>query len=253
MVTFVMFASPLKANPILLNGSFENFTGGNAGAPSQLNDTGTGGYTQLTSWAAGPGSSGLLAFLIAPGAADTTGSLDVRFSDTFYLWGPGANGGGVANGLPATSPDGGNYVALDGAPAYRGVGISQTLTGLTAGASYSVSFDWAAAQQNGFNGATTESVQVSFGTQTQTTSVYNLPSHGFSGWMSQTFDFTAASSSQVLNFLAVGTPDGLPPFALLDGVSVNPVPEPGYVTLLLSILGLMGGLSVRRSKKRSKS
>jgi hypothetical protein len=156
----------------------------------------------------------------------------------------------VSNGLPASSPDNGGYVALDAAPSLRGGGISQTLTGLTAGGSYAVSFYWAAAQQHGFNGATTEAVQVSFGTQTQTTTTFNLPSHGFSGWMSKTFAFTADGATDVLNFLSLGGPDGLPPFVLLDGVSVNPTPEPGSLTLVLG--GLLGGLGFVRWKRRLK-
>jgi hypothetical protein len=239
-----------KAN-LIINGNFQSFTGGFGGAASQINDTGTGGYTQLTGWTAGPGSSGLLGFLIPSGAADTTGVHDVRFNDTFQLWGPGAGGGSVANGLTATSPDGGNYVAMDAAPSLRGSGISQTLAGLTPGTSYLVSFYWAAAQQHGFDGATTESVQVTFGGQTQTTPTFNNASHGFSGWMTNVFNFTANSANPVLTFLSVGGPDGLPPFVLLDGVSVNAaVPEPGSLTLVLG--GLFGGLGFLRWKKRLK-
>lgn len=237
-----------KAN-LIINGDFQAYTGGFSGAASQINDTGTGGYTLLTGWSAGPGSSGLLGFLFTSGAADTTGAHDVRFNDTFLLWGPGVNGGSVANGLPATSPNGGNYVALDSAPTYRGSGISQTLTGLTAGANYAVSFYWAATQQHGFDGDTTDSVQVSFGSQTQTTATVNNPSHGFSGWMSATFNFTADSTTDVINFLSLGGPDGLPPFVLLDGVSVNATtPEPGSLTLVFG--GLLSGLGLLRWKRR---
>jgi hypothetical protein len=246
------FSTSAQALNLITNGNFSTFTGGFSGAPSQINDTGTGGYTELTGWTAGPGSSGLLGFLIPSGAADTTGVHDVRFNDTFLLWGPGAGGGSVANGLPASSPDGGNYVAMDAAPSLRGSGISQTLTGLTTGHTYSVSFYWAAAQQHGFDGATTEAVQVSFGSQTQTTSTFNNASHGFSGWMSALFTFTADSSTPVINFLSLGGPDGLPPFVLLDGISVTATanPEPGSLTLMLG--GLLGGLGFLRWKRRFK-
>ena len=47
----------------------------------------------------------------------------------------------------------------------------------------------------------------------------------FSGWMTESFKFTANSTSELLSFLAVGTPSGnVPPFALLDGVSLTAVP-----------------------------
>jgi hypothetical protein len=246
-----------RAN-LVTNASFESYTGGfgTPAAPSQLADSGSGaGYTTLTGWTIGPGSSGTLAFLIASGAGDTTGSHDVRFNDTFTLWGPSNSATSDPQRQPgnpaltASSPDGGNYVALDGAATYRGAGLSQTLTGLSAGRVYQVSFFWAAAQQHGFDGPTTESVQVTFGSSSQTTAVYNLASHAFSGWMFQSFNFTASAASQTLNFLAIATPDGQPPFALLDGVTVvQQVPEPGTMSLLVT--GLLG-VGVARLRQRA--
>jgi len=82
------------------------------------------------------------------------------------LWGPND---GSANGLPASSPDGFNYVGADGA--FQVGAISQTITGLTVVAQYTVGFWWGAAQQDGFTGATTEQWQVSLGGQTQYTSI----------------------------------------------------------------------------------
>ena len=186
-----------------------------------------------------------MAFLIAPGTADTTGSHDVRFNDTFLLW--GTNDGGL-NTIPTSSPNGGNYVALDADTAYTGSGISQQLGGLVAGQKYAVSFYWAATQQQGFDGATTEAVKVGFGTNSQTTTTYNLPSHAFSGWMSQTFTFTAQTATDTLSFLAVGGPNGLPPFSLLDGVTVTQLPEPAALPLVG--LGLAAIPVVRKLRKR---
>jgi hypothetical protein len=176
----IFAASRANATLTFTNGNFSSFSNATTGVPSQLGDSGTGGYTKLTGWTVGQGSSGLLAFLIASSTADTTGSHDVRFNDTFLLW--GANDGGL-NTIPASSPNGGNYVALDADTTYSGSGISQQLGGLVAGQKYAVSFYWAASQQHGFDGATTESVRVGFGTNTPTTATYNLASHAFSGWM----------------------------------------------------------------------
>lgn len=79
----------------------------------------------------------------------------------------------------------------------------------------------------------------------------NVAGEGFSGWLNQTFDFVATGSSEVLSFLAAGTPAGVPPFALLANVSVTVAPEPAGITVMLSgIAGLMGFAWVRRWRIR---
>ncbi len=214
----------------------------NGGFESTTNGAGQLGYnTNATGWT----TSGYN-FLFTPGSADTTGA-DGQYG-SLQIWGPG---NGSNNGLPATSPDGGNYVAADGA--FQVGAISQTINGLVAGDSYNVSFYWAGAQQQSFNGPNTEQWQVSLGSETQSTGVYDNPSHGFSGWQQQSFTFTADSSSDVLSFLAVGTPSGVPPFSLLDGVSVNPTPEPGYLIPACSFLALLFGMRVLKSRKAVKA
>jgi hypothetical protein len=74
-------------------------------------------------------------------------------------------------------------------------------------------------------------------------------SEGFTGWQTDSFTFTATSTSEVLSFLAVGTPAGVPPFTLLDGISVTQTPEPQ--SLVLFATGLIGvsGLVRRRFQK----
>jgi len=224
-VALLMLATPAQAD-LITNGSFES-NGGNG----QL-----GFNTSATDWSI----SGGYTFLYAPGTADTTGA-NGEFGNV-GLWGPG---NGVSNGLPATSPDGGYYIAQDSD--FQQAAITQTINGLTAGDTYAVGFWWAAAQQSGFTGPTVSQWQVSFGSETQTTTAIDLPSQGFSGWQYQTFDFTADGTSDLLSFFATGSPQGPPHFALLDGVSVNPTPEPGTLPLLFT--GLMGGLGVLRSRK----
>ena len=137
-------------------------------------------------------------------------------------------------------------MAADGA--YEVGAISQTVSNLFVGNSYSLSFYWAGAQQSGFSGVNTEAWQVSLGTETYTTSIATNVSHGFTGWVQQTFNFTATSTNEVLSFLAKGTPPGVPPFSVLDGVSMTevasptPAPEPstlqyGAVALLFVFAG----------------
>lgn len=161
------------------------------------------------------------------------------------LWGPND---GSDNGLPASSPDGGNFVGADGA--YDVGAITQTINGLTAGDTYTVGFWWAGAQQSGFTGSNTEQWQVSLGSQTQSTSVVDNVSHGFTGWTYQTFTYTASSASEVLSFLAVGTPSGEPPFSLLDGVTLYAsAPEPSSWILVLGAMGAAGGLRRLRPQR----
>lgn len=124
---------------------------------------------------------------------------------------------------------------------------------MTVGHTYQLSFYWAGAQQSGFTGATTDKWTASLGAQSFDTSVVALPSHGFTGWSQQTFTYTATSTSELLSFLATGTPSGVPPFALLDGVSlvdtsVPSVPDSASTGVLfgLSALALVAAPRLRR-------
>lgn len=150
----------------------------------------------------------------APGEATVNG-----YGNT-YIWGPQ---NGSANGLPATSPLGGNYIAMDGA--YEVAAVSQTIKGLTVGQIYTLTFYWAGAQQQGYTGITTDSLTVTLGTDSMTTGTVTVASEGFSGWTEQSFNYTATGTSETLSFLANGTPNGEPPFALLGNVSLQIVPD----------------------------
>jgi len=226
---------------LVVNGSFEStgtslstWTGGSTVGPTGWNSS---GYN----------------FLFTPGSADTTGVNGV--DGNLKLWGPND---GSNNGLPATSPDGGNYIGADGA--YSVGAITQTLSALTIGQTYAVSFYYAAAQQSGYTSTTTEGWTVGLGGSAKqnvdiTTAGSPLPSHGFSGWISTTLDFTADSTSDVLSFLAYGTPSSEPPFSLLDGVSVDAVaaPEPSSLIGGGLVLLALGGSSLLRFRKQKQA
>lgn len=225
-----VFALSAQATNLVTNGDFESTTAGVGQLGYNTNASGwtTNGYN----------------FLFASGTADTTG-VNGQYGN-LKLWGPND---GSANGLTSSSPSGGNFIGADGD--FHVDAITQTINNLIAGNSYTLDFSWAGAQQSPYNGASTEQWKVSLGGQTLSTSVVNLASHGFSGWMHESFTYIASSSTEVLSFLAVGGPSGLPPFVLLDGVSLNAtaVPEPETLTLLgIGLLGCLGFF--KQQKKR---
>lgn len=238
-------ASAQAATNLVVNGGFE-ITGPNG--PNFEFDR----DTTFPGW-----SSAGYNFGFAPGTADTTGSTTSQYG-SLKLWGP-ANG--ADNGLTAASPFGGNFVAADGA--FQTAAIYQQLSGLTAGKQYVVTFAYAGAQQFGFDGATTEAWAVNLGTTIPTdqqrrdgtlastvqfTETLQNANHGFTGWRTASFTFTAQSANDFLSFLAIGTPDGLPPFTLLDGVTATAaVPEPATWGLMLVGFGLVGAAARRRS------
>lgn len=231
-VTLLACATAAQAVELVTNGDFEQtLTAGSKEFGSRFPSQ------QLTGWATDGYN-----FVFQSGTADTTGA-NGEYGG-LQLWGPG---NGVANGLPAASPTGGNYVAADGA--FSVDSIRQTITGLQPGMAATLTFYWAGAQQQGFNGVTTEQWQVSLGSETQSTAVVTNADHGFTGWVQQTFTFTPTSSTAVLSFLAIGTPNGEPPFSLLDGVSLqqDTVPEPAAWAMLVTGFGVVGLAMRRRS------
>ncbi len=205
---------PLPATSVL-NGSFSNV--GTATSSFSINLD-----TTLPDWTATPSGSAELDCLVFANA-------------TTNICGTQADGGGQSFWqFPGPSPDGGNYVAVDGVSTYA-TPLTQTFTGankLIAGQRYEITFWQAAAQQTGFTGATTEQWQVSLGgSASQLSTLMNTPSEGDVGWNLVTMTFTAGAS-QVLQFVAKGTPNGQPPFVLLDGVTITEVPEPGTLAMI---------------------
>lgn len=167
---------------------------------------------------------------------------------TVTPFGGGFGAAGLYGNQAVNSVDrSGWYFGSDGDQFLRG-SIDQQLNNLSVGQQYTVQFSQAAGQQNGYTGSTTERWNVSFGGTSQLSSLITINGTAtqVTDWQPQTMTFTANASSQVLSFLAVGTPTGLPPFSLLSGVSVT-VPEP------FTIIGtLIGGTAALRLRKRLK-
>ena len=224
--------APAHATPAITNGGFETVT---ATASTEFGTRYAGQV--VTGWT----TSGYN-FLFTSGTADTTGAAN-EYGQQLKLWGPGD---GSANGLPASSPAGGNFVGADGA--FGQAAIQQTVSNLDVNSVASITFDWAGAQQYNFDGNTTEAWQVTLGNEMHSTPVVQNVNHGFTGWQQTTLSFVVTSTTEVLSFLALGTPAGEPPFSLLDGVSITEVPEPTSLAIMGTGLAVAGLLARRRMK-----
>jgi len=179
-------------------------------------------------------------------------------SPTFSCGSPPPDPPGLGGSSPFTlSPNGGNFLSLDGDPVASGE-VQQTIlgAGLTNGHWYTLSFYWAATELQNKTLAPgvslTERIDYRLGTQTFSTGTITQPnSHTFSGWqlVTNTFQYTGPSgTNQTLAFLSVGTPTGRPPVALLDGVSLTDTPEPATMALLS--IGVAGLIFARRPNRR---
>jgi len=210
------------------------------------------GYnTTLSSWTTVSGSYSFLfnsSTLDSAAPFNTTGAL----GDSGYVTMTGP-GNGTANGL-ALSPAGGWVLGVDADYENQG-GISQSITGLTMGKEYAVSFYWGGVEQFGFSGVTSEGWNVSLGGGTpQSVDDGSLASGAFSGWNLATLDFTANAGTETLSFLAEGTGgSGLPPFSLLDGVSISQVttaPDAASTAVLLGLATSAMGIAARFRRAR---
>lgn len=146
--------------------------------------------------------------------------------------------------------------------AYR-EGVSQSVSGLSIGATYEISFSHA----NGlffnpgspgfYEGVGTpggwevliDGSSILLAASTNDNSVAAL--EHTSDWQTSTATFSATSTTHEIQFIAY-KPDGSqdPTFQFLDEVSVTVVPEPS--TLMLSLLGLFGLFSARIYKRSVK-
>jgi PEP-CTERM motif len=224
-IALAIGTSAHAATDLVTNGSFTSST---YGATNNQFGTGFGGQG-VTGWTGNGG------YNIYFGTSPQTNAFSQYAPSTGEHFGDNFN---------ALSSDGGAFVALDGDTDVQG-GISQILTDLDTTKTYTLTFDWAAAQLANRSGPITEQFQVSFGGQTFFTPVLSVPTQGFSGWRTATMFFTPTSATQTLQFLSIGTPGNLPPMGVLDGVSLT-VPEPATWAMMLVGFGGIGAMIRRR-------
>ncbi|HEY2356695.1 MAG TPA: PEPxxWA-CTERM sorting domain-containing protein [Phenylobacterium sp.] len=211
---------------LVTNGSFSS----GPGASTQFGGSVAPYNTQpVTGWTGGSGNPTDLQFYF------------VGNTNAANQW----NDGGAHFGAGFTpSPDGGAFVGLDGDLLAEG-SISQVITGLVVGQTYTLTFNWAASQLVNRTLPTTEELHVTFGNSSYDTAIMHEPSQGFSGWLTESVSFKADATTQTLKFLSIGSPNGEPPIALLDGVSLT-VPEPSTWAMMLVGFGGIGAMVRRR-------
>ena len=149
------------------------------------------------------------------------------------------------------SADGGSYLGvqdLDGfKPRINVQGITQTVSGLQVGATYSLTF--LSMSNHDGNGAT-QDWDVSFGGQSQAGESTAPNPNETGNWVQSSMTFTATSTSQALTFVAQYLPGSVPEMLNLDGVvleKVSSVPEPSSWALMLA--GLGGALAIARRRR----
>jgi hypothetical protein len=231
-------ASAAMASPLITNGSFSSTTATqvSGGVTYGTNITGS----ELTGW-----TIGACAYYCS--AAGQNPLFDFQMLQNSYTNGVLYNGSAVipfySAGPGALSSTYTNAIAVDAAN--LDAPLQQTVTNLTVGDTYVLSFYQASTQavDSHVNGAFTGNWAVSLGGQTVNSATMTNPQNSNTGWVLQTLSFTATSASETLSFLATSPSTGQPPFLLLADVSMS-VPEPGSLAMLAA--GMGGLLLLRR-------
>ena len=242
------------------SGNFQAFTGNGNSLTSTINN-----------WSAKANGNSALSFIY--GGNYTAPVSDVPFGSFTLNNTVAVSASAAANAGQVNN----NFLVVDADPNYN-LAIYQTLTGLSAGTQYAVSFYQAAGAQgppSQFTPTGTVGWDVTLGTDlvggiytagafvptsapgadangnvTKLSPLTYVETNGnFTGWTQQTVTFTATAATETLSFLAQGTGAiAGPPVLFLDGVSITATPEPGTIAIAglgLTVLGMLR----RRNRK----
>ena len=265
----MLLAYDVKATNLITNGNFTSTTlsGSNYFTGSNI----------LTGWTVSTSTTNFVYFQAAsPGGLDAT--ISQGGGSTFTIYNNATSAGNpsgsnhaaasanVVNVQALTTAAGitGNVIVADGGSGDQS-SFSTTVSGLTIGNSYTLTFEQAAGQQAGYgclglpnypnSACTTDQWAVTWGTGgtavTKTSALMTNPIGGFQNWNAVSMTFTATTTSELLTFLASGEPSGTyPPVALLANVQLSSgTPEP--TSLAFMGLGLLALGVVTRLKKRA--
>jgi hypothetical protein len=253
--TGLFLASEAKAANLVQNGDFESSSPINL--PTYQNPTGIGQIdvaATLPFWVkecllncsqtqTSLNSEGFAFVVDDKAATRPNGGFPSKFfpnEGNTYFWGPDNTISTFGNGFRG-STNGGKFVAIDGD--FGRSSLSQEINGLDTTKTYTLSFEYAGAQQGlntiDFTGATTQKwIVEGVGSGALETPTWINPSKGFTDWKVFSTPFTPTSSTINLKFTPFGAVvggmptgmDSLPPFLLLDNVQIlegnTPPPNP---------------------------
>ena len=265
------------------NGNFTPTVGG-ANNPNTGAKQSSGITTNVPGWTNNSGYNFIVPF------STTVAPINQNLNQLSTTGGPyfGADAGlRLYGNTPLVAPTGTGatwFIAADGA--FGNNSFSQVISGLTVNTTYDVSYWYAAGQQQGFTGATTDAWAVGFGSSAllpgpatdpslpedrtpltpapttnavatasqpeyHTSAVISQASAApVSGWQQDTASFKATSGTETLSFLAQGTPAGKPPFALLTGVTFKARSSTPLPEPLDYLGTLFGGAAVFMLRKK---